>query len=322
MSIVPVHPQAHLVHSWATATTTPNTPRTLDLLRDKSRALLATAPTLGLFAFIDVPVAHVTPEHIQQWVRYMESKQLAPNTIYARVSRVSSFYTWLKRDARLADLLINPVTHSRPKAPTPYANGSSKSLTDTQCRALLQAIKLRADEGTLYGLRDYAMLLFYIGTGKRRSEIVSLTTHSLTLEADRLLMHTIDKGSLYRATEIRDPSLIDALLAYLHATERTLNGQDAPLWLRHDPACQLPQAVSSHGFVKNIAKYAERVGIYNFHLHQTRHTFARIIGEQTGDLTRVQAALGHQNLHTTRVYLDRVSIKRDTSRQVLAHLAN
>jgi site-specific recombinase XerC len=43
-----------------------------------------------------------------------------------------------------------------------------------------------------------------------------------------------------------------------------------------------------------------------------------MVGEQSGDLTEVQTVLGHQNLTTTRVYLERVAIKRDKHSRAIA----
>jgi site-specific recombinase XerD len=37
-------------------------------------------------------------------------------------------------------------------------------------------------------------------------------------------------------------------------------------------------------------------------VHGLRHTFATRLGERTGDLRIVQAALGHRHLGTTEVY--------------------
>jgi integrase len=36
------------------------------------------------------------------------------------------------------------------------------------------------------------------------------------------------------------------------------------------------------------------VGLADIHLHQTRHTFARMAGEDAGSLIEVQEALGHK----------------------------
>jgi len=63
--------------------------------------------------------------------------------------------------------------------------------------------------------------------------------------------------------------------------------------------------------VKNLKLYAREAGVGDVHLHQTRHSFARIVAEETGSLTDTQDALGHRNAATTRVYVQRIAIKRD-----------
>ena len=56
-------------------------------------------------------------------------------------------------------------------------------------------------------------------------------------------------------------------------------------------------------------------------LHQTRHTYARLVAESTGSITETQDALGHKNVATTRVYVQRIDIKRDKhSRNILGLL--
>jgi integrase len=60
-----------------------------------------------------------------------------------------------------------------------------------------------------------------------------------------------------------------------------------------------------------LKKYAQEAGIEGFHLHRTRHTFARVVSEFTGDITATQNALDHQNRSTTRVYVQRIAVKRD-----------
>jgi integrase len=57
--------------------------------------------------------------------------------------------------------------------------------------------------------------------------------------------------------------------------------------------------------------YAKEAGIEHFHLHQTRHTFARIVAESSGSIVETQDALGHKNPATTRAYVQRIVVKRD-----------
>jgi integrase len=86
---------------------------------------------------------------------------------------------------------------------------------------------------------------------------------------------------------------------------------DAPVWTRHDRAGGPGEALSSHCYVKNLKKYARAAGLNGFHLHQTRHTFARIVAEETGSIVETQDALNHSNPSTTRVYVQRIAVKQD-----------
>jgi integrase len=72
-----------------------------------------------------------------------------------------------------------------------------------------------------------------------------------------------------------------------------------------------------------MKRYAQAAGIDDFHLHQTRHTFARILAEDSGSITETQdAALGHRSAATTRVYVQRISVKRDKhSHRILGRFA-
>ncbi len=46
-------------------------------------------------------------------------------------------------------------------------------------------------------------------------------------------------------------------------------------------------------------------------IHQTRHTYARIIFEDSGDLIETQSALDHESQATTRAYVHTVAVKKD-----------
>ena len=87
--------------------------------------------------------------------------------------------------------------------------------------------------------------------------------------------------------------------------------QDSPIWTRHDRAGKPGTKISSHAISKNFRRYAKDARIDGFHLHQIRHTFARIIAEESGSFIATQDALGHKNLAKTRVYVQRIGVKKD-----------
>ncbi|HKQ03847.1 MAG TPA: site-specific integrase [Blastocatellia bacterium] len=120
------------------------------------------------------------------------------------------------------------------------------------------------------------------------------------------------KGGRYIGKVAAELLVREALLDYLTAAKRLhVLKTDAPLWTRHDRGGKPGEALSSHCYVRNLKRYAAEARIERLHLHQTRHTFARIVAEETGSITATQDALDHKNPSTTRGYVQRIAIKRD-----------
>jgi integrase len=174
----------------------------------------------------------------------------------------------------------------------------------------------------LVGKRDYALLLMFITTGMRRQEVIGLRGSDLELRNDDLVVRCRVKGGDYVGRAVNEPLVREALFDYLETCGRmNAFGSDRPLWTRHDRAGRPGAPLSSHSFSKNLKGYARAAGIEKIHIHQTRHTFARIISEETGSIVETQDALGHKNLATTRVYIGRIAVKSDKhSRRITTRL--
>jgi integrase len=87
---------------------------------------------------------------------------------------------------------------------------------------------------------------------------------------------------------------------------------ESPLWTSHDRTkLHCSGQLTGHAFAKRLKLYARWAGLGDVHLHQTRHTFARWVSESTGSIIETQDALGHRHAATTRVYVQRVAVKKD-----------
>jgi site-specific recombinase XerD len=290
---------------WASATTG-ESERRQDLLRDKQRIVLA------FFRYIGKLPGEVEPADVQSWLRDLEAKGAKPGTTYQHACLLSSFYSWALKEPEISQhVRRNPARLARPKAPKPYQTESVKALSDEEIGSLVAAVRRRAQAGDVVGKRDYALLLLYLATGLRRQEAIGLHGQDVHV-GETLVLEYRAKGGDYRSREVREPQVKEALLDYLSASSRLhALKTDAPLWTRHDRAGKPGAALTSHCFVKNLKKYAREAGVEGFHLHRTRHTFARIVSEVTGDITATQNALDHQNRSTTRVYVQRIAVKHD-----------
>lgn len=293
------------VSLWASATTSESR-RRRDLLRDKHRIVLS------FFLHAGKLPSEVEPADVRGWLRRLAEKGISAGGCYQNACLLSSFYTWAMKDPEVGrHVRRNPARLARPKAPKPYQTESVKALSDEEVGALVSAVRRRARAGDVVGKRDHALLLLYLATGLRRQEAIGLRGKDVHA-GERLVIEYRAKGGDYRSREVSEPQVRAALFDYLEASGRLhALKTDAPLWTRHDRAGRPGEALTSHCFVKNLKKYAKEAGVEGFHLHRTRHTFARIVSEVSGDITATQNALDHQNRSTTRVYVQRIAVKKD-----------
>jgi integrase len=301
----------HALRLWAEASTAPSTERREELQGYKQRVVSS------FFAFVGKIPGEISALDVESWRDWLARQKpdglgLKANTVYARVCFLSSFFEWAMREPALKGQIgINPARLALPKAPKAYQTEAVKAWTDEELQAIVRAVAGKAARGDVVGKRDYALLLFYLVTGMRREEVISLRGGQVRIE-DAITVTGKVKGGDYVRREVRDPLLREALLDYLACSGRlSALKTDSPLWTRHDRAGRPGAALSSHAFVKNLKRYAREAGVGDVHLHQTRHSFARIVAEETGSLTDTQDALGHRSAATTRVYVRRIAVKRD-----------
>jgi integrase/recombinase XerC len=292
---------------WAEQNTRPETLARAEKLRDKVTAVASFFESAGKGP------GEVTTEDISRWRAGMERRGLKPATVYACVSRVSAFYRWLMSDPQLSRFIrTNPAAQARPRYPRPYQSEATKALSDEEMNSLLGTVRGLAEASSVVGKRDYALLLFYFLTGLRRSEVIGLRGKDLEFKEGALVIKYRRKGGKFTAREVSDPAVREALEDYIQAAgRRNVLGTDRPLWTRHDRAGRPGAPLTSRAFVENLKAYARRAGLSHIHLHQTRHTYARIVAEETGSFVEAQEALDHENQATTRVYVQRITVKKD-----------
>lgn len=294
------------IEVWAASSTSGTTRRREELIAKKRKAVES------FFVEVGKDPGEVTPADVQGWcerVRRVDGRRPAAATLYARVSFLSSFYAWARRELGFRS---NPALLARPKAPKPYQTESTKAWTDEELRRITSAVAARAAGSDLVGKRDLALLLIYTSTGLRREEVIGLRGRDVQMAEDGLVIGGRVKGGRYRAREVRDPETKAALVDYLTAAGRLhVLKSDAPVWTRHDHPKLVGEPLTSHAFARNLKLYAREAGLDHVHLHQTRHTFGRIVAEETGSMAATQDALDHANLSTTTVYVQRIAVKRD-----------
>lgn len=319
-----IQPNAELhtsIERWTQATTDQTLTRAKDINRDKNRAVQS------FFALVPKQPDKIDSTDVLEWQRHLKERNLSERYIYASLSHLSSYFEWLRKTELGVFLKINPVRIVMPKPPKKYNSPKAKSLTDDELTKLWLYVEKQADnDNDLIAVRDYAIFRFFTATGMRREEVINLGTEDVRLEEHQILIHTRVKGGNYEWRTINDEEVKESLERYLRLTKRksTIGCKGRALWIRFDRAAEAAAIdhridnplsdeprLSSHSFDRQIKKYATAAGIGHFHIHQFRHTFARIVAEESGSIIEAQEALGHKDIQTTQIYINRIKFKKD-----------
>jgi integrase len=163
--------------------------------------------------------------------------------------------------------------------------------------------------------RDRALVAFYVSTGARASELLSVTNGRV--DPGRQLISVVRKGT---GSVQELPASSDAFvwlrLYQLEVEDLVPGGRRQPLWWTlRGPA----RPLTYHAVQRMFERVNTRAGT-NATLHSLRHTAAyRMADDPQVPLTDVQLVLGHAQLSTTQIYL--TPRKEDVIRRLLAHHA-
>jgi len=305
-SVVAVDPIENAIDMWAEASTRAETRDREERLRDKKQIIRS------FLSFIGKHPGEVGPADVRAWRKHLESLK-SENTVYSYLSRLSSFYEWLRKYPGIKDHIHNnPVSMVRPTAPRPNQTEKTKAWTDDEMNAILDSITAEAEKGSIHALRDYSVTLFYLYSGLRRNEVFGLRGGDIELQENGLIVRYKRKGGKTQRREVAQKDVRDALLAYLKKSKRlTVLHTNEPIWTRHDRAGEPGQPLTSRSYANNLKKYGAKAGMRHVNIHKTRHTYARIIFEDSGDLIETQSALDHESQATTRAYVHTVAVKKD-----------
>ncbi len=161
--------------------------------------------------------------------------------------------------------------------------------------------------------RDRALVAFYVSTGARASELLSLTQGGV--DPGRQLVTVVRKGSREAQELPASPDAFVWLRLYQVEIEGLVpKGRRQPVfWTLRRPFRPLNYQAAHRMFAR-----ANDLAGTSATLHALRHTAAYRMAEDPAlPLTDVQWVLGHARLSTTQVYL--TPRKEDVVRRVLAH---
>jgi len=241
----------------------------------------------------------VTPAHVLAWAHGIGASGREPSsaTVGARIACLSSYFRFLIR-MRIAS--SNPCDAlERPRTVPSVARG----LSAEEVRRLLAVVP-----DTVPGRRDRALLLTFILTGRRRSEVIGLTAGDIGLEDGTAFYSYRGKGGKRGRRELPRPAY-EALCATLADAGLCLAEMDpsASLW----QAGAGPRGVTGSTFYGRFRRYLRAAGLAPTGLHVLRHSAAKLRRDAGASIEAVSSFLDHSSLAVTSVYLRRLEGEAD-----------
>jgi integrase/recombinase XerC len=241
----------------------------------------------------------VKPAEVLAWVHGIGKSGRTPSatTVGARVACLSSYYRFL---IRMGLVVSNPCDAiERPRAVQSAARGYSAD----EVRRLLAVVP-----NTVAGRRDRALLLTFILTGRRRTEVIGLVAGDVSIEGETVFYSYRGKGGKRGRRELPAPAY-EALCTTLAEAGLELGSmpKDASLW----QAGAGPRGVTGSTFYSRFRKYLAAAGLAPTGIHVLRHSAAKLRRDAGESIEEVSAFLDHSSLAVTTVYLRRLEGQQD-----------
>ncbi len=255
-----------------------------------------TADEFEKISIKDLTLSHVqsvTSQNIIDYLMFVNiERQNSTTTRMRKLSSIKSFYKYAYSKRHLVE--SNPAQD----VDAPQKNRVlPKYLTLDEAVSLLEAIK--ADTESRTTVRDYAIVVLFLNTGMRLSELVGLNLQSF--DSELKTVRVIGKGKKERVIYLNDAAR-DATRDYIRLRldpSYIKTGTNALFLSRRQ------ERISAKTVQWMVNKYLGYAGLGSrgLSVHKLRHTAATLM-YQTGkvDIRVLKDILGHEQLNTTQIY--------------------
>lgn len=244
-----------------------------DLIRFLTEELTLTRP---------VQVEH---RHLERYLAELDRRELKGSSRRRKVSSIRSFFTFLEQEGLIP---LSPATKLIPPERERY---QPRVLSEPEYKRLFAAVHGE--------IRDETIIELLLQTGMRLAELARLRIADIDLPAKVDRQHTgavqvHGKGRKERTITL-NYKVCRALRNYLQVRPKL---DEETLFLTKFGLPIGPRSIENI-----VAKYAAAAGISGASPHSLRHTFATHHVKKGTSLASVRAALGHENLATTSLYV-------------------
>jgi site-specific recombinase XerD len=205
--------------------------------------------------------AGIQREHIESYIIALRERT-SPGNAHQHFRSLKTFFNWLVEEDEMDRSPMRTM-----KLPTPPEKEVPVIPSDA-LKKLLDVCKGKDFESR----RDTALIMMFLDTGARLSEVTNRLQAALDL--DLMVLHVLGKGDRERPAPF-GRATATAMDRYLRAAAkhigRPLESTD-PLWF----SIKRKEALTIWGVGTIIERRCKEAGIPHIHPHQFRHTFAHL----------------------------------------------
>lgn len=244
---------------------------------------------------------------IQEWRDDLLSSGKKPSTVKQYLVELRAFFAWAS-DPEMGDERYyekNPVAKTlMPNTTKQDKRPYDMILTDEQVMRLWRNVK---PAGRYYNWpRNYAMVIMFLTTDIRNSELTALTLNDLDFEQSEIVINR-GKGNKYRVVDFPEIAQT-AVKLYLESGYRPADAKPSDLLFGSFGERKNPHKDYFTQFDRgSISRFVERhvylvTGVSGVTSHDLRHVGARLDLNSGMSLEELQAKLGHESMNTTQIY--------------------
>lgn len=280
---------------------------------------------------------NVSSRDAETWMEHLEQTGASHSTINRKLAALSSFYefvsskyTFVGSDQVERSIYIDSYGNPRPnpfKKPQRHQIDSYNHSTPIAVDAVRDCLKAINNQ-TRLGSRDYALIVTYIYTGRRSSEIAALRWGDIQHDAakGRYFYTWLGKGNKGRTDELPPPAW-HAINNFLKVNGRLENIKPVDFIFQPvfaDRAARLPNVdatdenrpISGSMINRIVKRRFSNVGVDagQVHTHTLRHTAAhlRYRDGEGEDILAISRFLNHSSVAVTQIYLSKQHKPLDT----------
>lgn len=230
-----------------------------------------------------------TDDTINSYLAAVRKRGCKQNTLNAYYRALRAWCNWLHKRNRLSHNPIELVEKHKRSRKIPRAPKAEN------LKALFETIKARDD---WLARRDLAIFYLLLDTGLRIGEVVSLVLDDIDFDQYKIVSPACktDERTVYFS-----PDLVPYLVEWLTLRD----GLAVPPDLQNLFVSYYHNqwyALTDWGVRQALERWEQRAGIPHLRVHNLRHAYVIYKLRNGGELTDVQAQLGHKHLATTAIY--------------------